>query len=160
MDKKTRPTLGLKKKPAAPAPGDATPAPRPAPPVRAETARPDAKAAKPAKPAKPRKPPKVLPPHRRPREIRALALVETLQREHPALFPPDGEPITRPWAVGIHGQLMQRYAVSKRAVRMALEHWTKRRAPEYARCLAQDGPRFGLDGGGAGTPAPERGDAP
>jgi hypothetical protein len=146
MDKKPRPTLTLKKEPvASPAAGDTSPASKPAP------ARPPRKPTKAAKPSKKRKPRAPLPPHRRPSEDRARALVEALQRDHPALFPADGQPITRPWIVSIHGQIMHRYRESKRVVRAVLEHWTKRRGAEYARCLAQGGPRFGLDGEG-GTP--------
>jgi sRNA-binding protein len=122
MDKKPRPTLTLKKKPAAG----------------------PAKAGKPQKPK--RKPAKALPPHRRPSDLKAQALVERLQQDYPDLFPPDGQPMACPWAIGIHDRIMQRYRVSQRIARKALEHWAKRRAPEYARCLAQGGPRYDLDG--------------
>jgi hypothetical protein len=141
MDKKPRPTLTLKKKPGAgSATGDTPQAGRPAP---ARSPKKPTKAAKPAKPRKPRAP---LPPHRRPSEDRARALVEALQRDFPALFPADGSPITHPWAVGIRGHIMHRYRESKRTVRKALEHWSKRRGAEYAQCVAQGGPRVGLDG--------------
>jgi hypothetical protein len=143
MEKKPRPTLTLKKKPAAGSAAGDKPQARPA-----FSERPKKKPAKAAKPAKQRKPRAPLPPHRRPSEARARALVESLQRDYPALFPADGSPITHPWAVGIHGHIMHRYRESKRTVRKALEHWSKRRGPEYARCIAQGGPRFGLDGTG------------
>lgn len=122
MEKKPRPLLTLKKKPAA------LPAP---------------KAGKPAKKRKKEK--RVLPPHRRPSETRARALVEALQRDFPALFPPDGQPIAHPWAVGIHGPIMHRYRESKRVVGLALDHWAKGRREEYARCVAEGSPRLGLD---------------
>jgi hypothetical protein len=139
-----RPILSLKKKPA---PGSAG-----KPQADAVPRKPADKASLPrkagskgGKPAK-SQPKRVLPPHRRPAELKAQALVRTLQQQHPALFPGDGVPITQPWAIGIHGQVMQRYGVSQGIARRALAHWSQRRAHEYARCLAQGGPRYGFDG--------------
>ncbi|MBF0371760.1 MAG: hypothetical protein HQL52_20185 [Magnetococcales bacterium] len=131
----TRKTLSLKKsKPGVKACGmpDLSP-----PRNRGPASKPNAKPKSP-----PSQPVRTKPP---PSMVKALALLTTLEENHPELFPSDDTP-PRPWAIGIHKTIQTEYKVSKRVAKKALGMWQEQNREAYQAALRAGSARYGLDG--------------
>ncbi|MBF0371763.1 MAG: hypothetical protein HQL52_20200 [Magnetococcales bacterium] len=81
--------------------------------------------------------------------FKTLALLNTLEENHPDLFPTDDSP-PRPWAIGIHTAIQTRYQVSKRVARKALSMWLEQNREAYQAALWEKGIRHDLDGNEVG----------
>ena len=80
-----------------------------------------------------------------PRMIAARELYEKLIQAHPTLFPMDGTS-PKPWKIGLHQDIHERYAVSMKVGKAAVAIWRREHFRSYQEVLAAGGDRYDLDG--------------
>ena len=80
-----------------------------------------------------------------PRMVAARELYGKLIQAHPTLFPMDGTS-PKPWKIGLHQDIHERYAVSMKVGKAAVAIWRREHFRSYQEVLAAGGDRYDLDG--------------
>lgn len=90
----------------------------------------------------------------RPSMVAARELLAKLESNHPNLFPVEGV-APKPWAIGLHHQIRERYAASMSVTRKAVKLWIRPNIQKYLASLVTGNQRYDLNGNVAGVVALE-----